>query len=60
LRAGQRPLGGRVVAQLDLGEALASDLAGILQADLADVAQAFAPLLSPYPILNDPTLAIAA
>ena len=55
LRRGSTPgaaaaaLRSRVSAQLDLGKALARDLAGIFEPDLAHVAQAFAPLLASRP-----------
>ena len=51
------PFGGGIDTELNLGEALAGDLAGVLQGDLADVAQAFTPLLGPHPVLGNPALA---
>jgi hypothetical protein len=40
-----RTFGSGIGAKLDLCEALARDLAGLVELDLADIAKAFAPLL---------------
>ena len=49
-----------VSAHLNLCKALARDPAGILELDLAHVAQAFAALLAPEAVLHHPALVTAA
>src|SRR5215469_8483230 len=51
---------GRAGAELDLCEAVTGDLAGVLDRDLADIAQALAPLVRAEPVLHNPPLEITA
>ena len=60
LGVGLGPLGAGIDAELDLSEALARNLASILEANLADVAQALAAWLAVDPVGATPSLTVAA